>query len=343
MTLIWWPRQLELHRRHIRNGLYPASNMWRTAIDAENHITAYRHREVYRRAWERGVSLSAAGTNTYQRFRFRTGYGVTRLAYLVELGLDDKTTGTDPYLLIETTLSGGATTTTEFHFGLSAVGPGMTDAPDETYAGRAVIDVDPASIYEVRIATVDYARPLSVVAYELGATTVEEPVNYFNTHDPAAGSPIYDADRQRLLQGLSNMYRQNGGITWHWGEASFTARTRTSATYINAIDNATTGTPATSDPGVYLNPQYHNTESRTTVPFELAVYGEVTTSGTGYVRLIDTSGNTYGPVSIVSDVAPAWHTATINLPASDTFYAIQYAGDGVDTVSVYSVSLIEWE
>jgi hypothetical protein len=320
----------------------PASGVWRWAINTENHLTAYRHREVYRRTWELGAVAGAAGTNTWSRFRFRTGYGVSQIAYVVIMGLD--TTGgtaANPRIDITTTLSGGGSTTTQFFYGLSATAG--SDGPDELGANRKVVSVSSASVYTVTIQTVDYARPLAVMAYEIGDTTVAETTDYYNTHDPVAGSPIYDADRQRLLQGLSNMYRQNGGIVWHWGLEDGAARTRTSATYINAIDNATTGTPATSDYGVYLNPQYHNTESRTTVPFELAAYGAMNAPAcTGNVRLIDSAGNTYGPVAVNSNT-DAWFTASINLPTSETFYTIQYAGDGVNQLSLRNVSLIEWE
>lgn len=341
MSLIWFPRQLEYYRRHIRNGLYPTSGLWNLAIATENHLTAYRHREVYRRAWERGVSISAAGTNTIQRFRFRTGHGVAKLAYVVELGVDDKNLAADPIFRIETTLSGGATTTSDIHFGLADLNTGMTDGPDQGYATRVVIDVDPDSVYEVALVTVDYARPLSVMAYELGATTVDESVDFFNTYQPAAGSPIYDAERQRILTGLSDMYRANGGIVWHWGLRNGAARTRTSATYINVLDDSTTGTPATSDYGFYVNPQYHSTESRSTVPFELAAYGSVGAGTGGQVRLISSSGATYGPVLVSG--ATGWYTASIDLPASETFLAVQYRGDGVNTLSLNFVSLIEWE
>jgi hypothetical protein len=180
------------------------------------------------------------------------------------------------------------------------------------------------------------------VAYEQAALTVDEATNYYNTMNPIAAHPIYDADRQQLVLGVNNMYKRGGGITWHWGLAQGGGRARSSATYINAIDNATTGTPATSDYGFYLNPQYHNTLSATTVPFELAAYGAMSAPATtGNVRLIDSSGNTYGPIAVNSNV-DGWFTASISLPASDTFYTAQYAGDGVNTLTLRNISLIEY-
>lgn len=338
--LIWFPRRLNFMRQNIRNGTYPSVATWANLVATENHLTAYRHREIYRRTWRLGTVAGAAGTNTIARWRHRTGYGVTKLAHVVLMGLDTSGgTAADPYVEIDTTISGGATTTSQFSYGLSSAAG--TDGPDELGALRKVVDVTAATTYEFALRTIDYARPLSVMVYELADTTVTESTNYYNTQSVQAGAPIYDADRERLLVGLSNMYRQNGGICWHWGLQDGAARTRTSATYINAIDNTETATPtAGASYGTYLNPQYHNTESRSVVPFELAAYGD-SAGGAGVVRLISSGGSTYGPVTI--NGAAGWYTASINLPNSEAFYAIQYAGDGANTLSLRFVSLIEWE
>lgn len=333
----------------MRNGLFPNAATWTTVINAQNHAMGYRHREVYRRAWELGqaTGVFGSGTNTIGRFRFRTGFGVTTLTYVVMMGIDNTTGGpsgglaTNPYLEIDTTISGGATTTRDFYYGLQSA-PAGTDAPAETYLTTADVSVTASTVYEVAIKSIDYARPIAIVAYEQASQTVTESTNHYNLHQPGAGAPIYDANRQRMALGLSEMWRTMGGITWHWGLQDGAARTRTSATYINIIDNATTGTPATSDYGFYLNPQYHNTISATTVPFEMAVYGSMNAPAcTGNVRLIDSAGNVLGPVAVNSNT-DGWFTATINLPASSTFYTAQYAGDGVNQLSVRNISLIEY-
>lgn len=338
--------RLALRRGNMRNGLYPNAATWITVINAMNHSMGYRHREVYRRAWELGqaTGVFGSGTNTIGRFRFRTGHGVTTLTYVVMIGLDNTTAGpsgglaTNPYIEIDTTISGGATTTRDFHYGLQSSPPG-TDAPDETHVATSDVSVTPLTVYEVEIKSVDYARPIAIVAYEQASQTVTESTNYYNLHQPQAGSPIYDANRQRMALGLSEMWRTMGGATWHWHLQDGAARTRSSATYVNILDNSTTGTPATSDYGFYLDLTSHNTISATTAPMELAVYGSIG-AGSGTVRLIDSAGNTYGPVTI--NGAAGWYTATVNLPASSTFYTAQYAGDGANTVSVSAISLIEY-
>lgn len=328
---------LSYRRANIRNGLYPNGSTWSWIIRAQNHAMAYRHREVYRRAWELGVVDGFAGTTSVGRFRFRTGFGVTRLTYVLLMGLDTHNAATNPRIEIDTKISGGATTTSTFYFGLERTG--TNDGPSQQYLTTTDVTVTASTVYEVLIKAIDYARPLAIVAYEQATPTVTESTNHYNLHHPLAGSPIYDANRQRMALGLSEMWRTMGGITWHWHLQDGAARTRSSATHINILDNTTTGTPATSAYGFYLDPQYHNTLSATTVPFELAAYGSIG-AGSGTVRLIDSAGNTYGPVTI--NGAAGWYTATINLPASSTFYTAQYAGDGVNTVSVNAISLIEY-
>ena len=56
------------------------------------------------------------------------------------------------------------------------------------------------------------------------------------TH-PAGGGPIYDNRIGQQLQAVGNMLRKNGGLRGDWAPVDGTARTRTSATYINLIDS----------------------------------------------------------------------------------------------------------
>jgi hypothetical protein len=326
-------------RRHMRNGCVPTANIHQPLVRAENHLTAYGgHREVYRKTWELGSYSGSAGTNSLGRFRFRTNHGATILQYVVLLGLDNPgATATDPYLEIDTTISGGATTTSQVHYGLSAVAG--DDGPDEQYGVAVQVTVTPATVYEVNIKAADYCRPLAVMAFERASPTIDEATNYMNTHQPLAGAPIYDADRQQLLSGLSNMYRY-GGQTFHWSLFEGNARTRTSSTPINLIDNTETGTPTAASYAPFLDNRYHNTASRTTVPFELGVYGSIG-AGSGTVRLIDTAGNTYCAVTV--NGAAGWYTATGLLPNTNAQYALQFYSDNVNTMSVYAASLISWE
>jgi hypothetical protein len=341
------------HRGQARNGCYPASGFVRRLVDAENHLTAYAHRQVFAKTWPMGVAQLNTTSQVIARWRFRAGHGATRLSVLLLLGGSDANgVFIQPAAYADITISGGATST---------IGPliapileaAATDVPDELLMLEGSVALTPGTVYECALRVTGYAvtgstsneaaRVLAACAYELGNPTIDESTNYYNTHQPTAGSLIYDADRERLLVGLSNMYRQNGAINCHWSLTDGVARTRSSATQVNLIDNTTTGTPtAGTHPGWYIDPRYHRTASRTTVPFEWAVYASMS-AGSGTCRLIDTVGNTYGTIT-VNSATPQWWAATFSLAESAEIYIVpQFAGDGAGTLSVYAASAIEWE
>lgn len=340
MTIHW--------RANARNGMYPSAYFWHRLIDVENHLTAVgTAREVFSKSWELGgASIGSAGTTSVARFRFRTSRSATSLAFVVVM-TDAYLSGgaggeiSSAQLLIDVKISGGATSSISFYYGGTGTSGSINDQPDAWNAQTGSVGVTASTVYEVNVQTVGYARPLAVMAYEESSQTVSESTSYYNTQNPIAGLPIYDADRQRILEGLSNMYRQ-GGIVWNWSLQDGTARTR-SGTEVSLFDGSTAGTPtAGASNGFYFDPRYHRTASRTTVPFEWGVYASIP-GGAGTCRLIDTSGTTYGTITINS-ATPQWWTATFSIAESAQLYLVpQLAGDGVNTLSVYAASIIEYE
>jgi len=204
----------------------------------------------------------------------------------------------------------------------------------------AEIVVAPNSIYECEIVTTDFARPLGVTVYEVGNYNLSEATDFYNQRSPQAGSTILDDDRARLLIGADQLLRHNGATAFHWGRRDGTTRTRTSATPINLVDGSSTAI-STATPGFSVNMTYRRTASRTTVPVELAVYGRVSAS-TGIVRIVNSAGTPMATCS-VSATANAWTVVTGSLPASTGKYDVQFYGDGANTLTVYALSLIEWE
>jgi hypothetical protein len=324
------------HRGQARNGCYPSSGFVRRLVDATNHLHSFGHRQVYAKTWALGVDDSTSSTQTVARWRFRTGVGVERVAVLIAaLPTTDRGGPINPYAEVDITVSGGATTTLgPFSTGVVAGTP--DDAPEDHVLLEKVAAVTESTVYECALRLFDYARVLSVTVYELGAP------DDLITHQPTAGSLIYDADRESLLANLSDMYRENGAINFHWSLKDGSARTRISATQINLIDNTTTGTPtAGTHPGWYIDPRYHRTASRSTVQFQFAAYASMS-AGTGTVRLIDTGGSSGGTVT-VNSATPGWFASSVFSIAesAEIYLAPQFAGDGAGTLSVYAVSLIE--
>ena len=322
-----------------RNGMYPDASFYGLASSALNHSIAYRHRPVAWRRWLLG-NARMSGTNVVARFRFRSGYGATRLRLMGIAGLAH-TSATAPFLEITVTKVGGASTVTEIHYG------DTTDAPDDDPAEWSRFDeevaIDPASAYTITLETNDYAQALSFMAHELGPSTVDDLTAYYTEHEPQGGGPILDAHQQILIEGPANMHRQNGGLIAHWGQATGAARTRTSATAINLIDNASVSPPTAVTPGYRLVTTARNTYAATTVPIELAVWGSKA-SGSATVRMRDTSGADAATVTINS-ATPQWFTATgaVSVGTGQKYDLMLLSDGGGDAVNVNFVSFYEWQ
>ena len=343
---IMWRRDC-LNHNQLGQPMYPSSSFLARCVAAENHLTAHRHGEAFSCDWRLGSlahAITGAGT-TLRYFRFRASVGATRLRAYVVLGKCGPIGGsaaTTSSTKIDVTISGGATTTMGPWQHPITADTAPTDGPSSWHPIIAEIAITPGTVYECAVITTNFARPLSISVYELGATTTTESVGYYNQRAPQAGSPLYDADRERLLVGVDAMLRANGGTRIHFGMSTGAARTRTSATPINLVDNTTTGAPTAATPGVHLDMTYRNTSSRSTVPFELAIYGSTAASGAGRVRLVGQSAGTIVDVP-VDDAAAQWFVETCSLPAGADKYDLQFYGDGVNLTTIYAASLVEWE
>ena len=329
--------QVIQHRKYIRNGMYPSTAFYAQAATAENHIVGFRKKQVF------GISAipATAVKDVSLRWCCHTGYGTTRLVAYGVAGRPDSG-ATDPTVTISVTIPGGATTT--FDPVVRAAGPAgtPTDAPSELMPFRAECEVDANQTYEGLIVGADGARIVSLCIFEESDGYIDEAVDYYNGMTPASGMKIYDSHRSDLLPGLSNMWRRNGALQLNWSRADGASRTRTSATAINLIDNTETTTPTADSAGWTLDGAYRTTSTRAVIPVVIAAYGSMA-SGTGRVRLIDTSGNTVGNLAINS-ATPGWFTANDNLIAAGTkLYAPQFYGDGTNELSISSLSVMEYE
>lgn len=332
--------QLIQHRRDTLNGHYPSATFYRRVTDGMNHLTAYRHKQVFGRSVQLGdASYGAAGTNTIARWRFRSGHGAKYARIILVLGRDN-TGGVAGDPTVSVTI--GGTTSGPHAWGQSPTA--TDDAPDDWRIVNDVVDITPNTAYSCSISAVDYARVLAVAVYELGDETIDEATDYYSGEAFGADSPIFDASQERILGGLSNLWRHNGGTVCHWGRRDGSARTRTSATAANLPDGSTTGAPSAATPGWTLDLTYRATEGRATVPVEIAAYGAMSAGSgvSGTVVLVDSGGTTVATVTVNSNTA-GWFTTAALLPATVDKYDLKFASDGVNTLSVYAVSLNEWE
>jgi hypothetical protein len=323
-----------IHRhRHCDNALYPEVSFYAQATAAINHVVGYRRKLVYRRTWKLGQAGGATGVVC--RWHCKTGYGAKRFAVFVNLGFDDRATSDDPYIAVAITKVGGATATLNFHGGASQVA--STDAPEQWFPQIQHSDCDAASSYTGTVTFNDDVRVISIMVFEEYNPTPDEDTTYFTEWEPGAGSPIYDNRQSQLLAGVGGLLRLNLGLRADWGQADGAARTRSSATYINLHDNTTTGTPTAATPGYSFVTTALNTYSATTVPILMCVYGSIG-AGSGSVVLRSTAPADAATVTI--NGAAAWYTAAGALTVgTGQKYDLMFAGDGVNTVSVYAVSI----
>ena len=325
-----------IHRhRHCDNGLYPEAPFYTQAVRALNHTVAYRRKLVYRKVWKLG--LAGGATGVVARWYCKTGYGAKRLVVFPVLGFDDRATSDDPYISVAITKVGGATTTLTFHGGATQVV--STDAPEQMFPQIQSMDVDAASEYTGAITFNDDVRVIAILVFEDYNPTADEDTTYFSEWEPSAGSPIYDSRQSQLLAGVGGLVRLNRGLRCDWSKDDGTARTRSSATQICLIDDASATPPTAATPGFTFNTVGHNTASATTVPILMAVYGSVA-AGSGTVKLRNTAGTDAASVTV--NGAAGWYTAAGALAVGATTYdSLYYAGDGVNTVSIYAVSVYE--
>lgn len=345
MTTLYRPQRIQW-RRDARNGMQPAVKLYGGLVGHENFLTRQGHGEVFHREWKLGVNDGAAAAANIARFRFWSHYGVRALGFVLTFGRSVESGGPggganhEPYVEIDVKPAGGAVTTYgPYAFG--ATNLTIVDGPSTLALITGEAAINPATAYECAVRVNDWARIVSCTFFELGEGTISESTDYYNGYVAQANADIFDTTRSRILIGMSNMYRQNGGTKVHWGRRTGTARTRSIATYANIVDGTTTGTPTAATRGCTLNNEYRHTARRAVVPYEIAVYASVP-AGLGNVKLMDTAGNSYGPVVVNSSTAQ-WFTATVNLPNDSRKYDLQLAGDGVNTLSTFFASINERE
>jgi len=334
------PRPVE-HMRLARNGLVPDAQFVYSATAAQNHVQAYRKKMVFASTGIIGTGTKAgsATTTTLHRFRFHAGYGTTNLVCSYVLGIG-AAGGTDPKIVITATAAGGAALpSVEAHYGLNTLT--ITDAPNNVGTGKLRIAVSANTTYEVAVVAYDYVRLISLGCWEEGATTVDTSVNYY-VEPGGALTPIYDANRQRMAQGLSEIWKRNGLHVMNWSPGTGTAKTRSSATWANVSD-ATTAVASTSA-GYMLGGNLFTPMTRRiigTCRCVLAVYGSTSAGTAGQVRFQGDGGSTVLSVTNVG-TTPQWYATEQDFAVGlGTFTKadLQFRGDGANTLSLYAVSL----
>ncbi len=302
------------HEKWCANGLVPDVRFLNLALRSQNHAMAYRRKTFMTWGdWDNSFA-GTTGTSYLWRFRCHTGYGATHIEFMLGMGLDLNGYGTTPVTTIDVTIAGGATTTYTFDYGSDATA--TADSPSRVIWMDPKVAVSANTTYEVTISTAQFARPISVCAYEVASDVVDDSVSYFNETQPNTFTPVYDGLREKLLVGLSNMWKRNGSHLYTWaGDGDGVNPTYNSTTWTNIIDGSTTYGAAI--PGIILNTddqlsalcRYKDSAAQT-LSVVMAVHGSTNSGSTGAVRFYDGS-TTLASITNIS-TTPQWYTTTVS-------------------------------
>lgn len=312
-----YPRIIQPHR-WATNGRPPDVRFLRALIRSQNHAMAYRRKTFLRWGDLDSPPDGLSGDVTRFRWRCHTGYGATHIGLVLGLGLDNKASGASPAVQLEITPVGGAATTVTSTGGASTTG--TDDYPSQILWRREKLAVSPNTTYECRLITKDYGRIVSVCAYEIASPFVDPRKDYYVGEQPGVEAPVTDTLRERILVGLSSMWRRNGSHLYSWpGDPSGTQPTFATSTWTNIIDGSTTSSSST--PGFALGdadevtllsqPRRSKADALDVV---LAAHGSVATGSGGEVRLLDNNGTAWMTLTGIGTTSQ-WYatTGTISL------------------------------
>lgn len=325
-----------------RNAQVPDSRFVNQLCNAQNFVNAYSRKQAFA-GWN---SFDGTGTTgpVIMRGYFHSGHAVQSACWEYLMALAGTPSGgagpsNDPYITIAMDkASGGAAVSYDLHWGANtqSVADSLTNMLRDRRYFSLVADTD----YVWSVTSNAGARMPALAIWEVGKTSIDNTVNWFI--GPSHGySDIYDANRQRISQGLSELWKRNGAHLMNWSRGGRTSATVTGATWTNVID-ATTAVATTSVGYVLgsglLTPYLR--QSGTAVNVVLAAYGSVAGGGgTGEVRLQTDNATTFATVTGINGT-PGWFTLAQGTVATGSFGKadLQFRMNGAGTLSLEAVS-----
>ena len=263
------------------------------------------------------------------RFRFRTSpNAIAVIARHILLPVDD-TLANAPDPRMFWTVGGVAQDT------IYASGPRVTAlstiVPDEFHYYDQQWNLDGATTYEAVLNQADKLRCLGVTIYELVRTSLDTASDVaVDQTTPLSTQPIFDRESADIFGAVAGLYDEQGSNFVSWTQVATTARTTTSATYVNVLNTAITAV-GTNNPGWPVYPQFHGMRhtynsgtNRESVPIVLAAYIATSDAGqTVTVALCDANNDTSSPIATVTRTGAttgAWvaQTAEWTAPSNAT-------------------------
>lgn len=338
---------LEQHQ-FARNGKLPDAYLAAELADHINHASRYRLKEVARFSADIMSFGDTAGNFSGERTRWRFAFHSSPYSSVLLargwLAPCSTTNATGPYVRVR--IQDGTPTTVgdvQLAYGASSSDGGephtflaLTDYMMSSPGEIATLPANTA-LYGT-VSDFDSARCVGISIYEGSLlTALPGPCD----EGLAIGRPIFDKDRQDAITAARAMWKQGAAKLFTWSvNRDAVARTRSSSTAINVIDNSSTSVSAAT-PGFTLDLRYKSTVRRGTVPVTIKAYGSIP-AGAGAAVLVDSGGVPVATVTINS-ATPGWFSTTCNLPATLAKYDLHYKGDGTNTVTLQAVSAYQYE
>ncbi len=324
---------------YARNGMVVPTVAVQAAARGANQVMRWRTKELLSTdGLVESLHTALGGTVVRYRGFAHTGPHCTQLRYFVTVARCATTDTGDPYVTVAaTTTGGGALDSSDIHIG--QLGGSPSDVPDEWHEYTGTLDVTADTYILLTVSTTDHARVVHVLVQEQPTKADALASNLADGYQN--GSPILDADRAAMQSALYEKWRRGAAhvMSWH----ATTARTTTSATATNVIDNTST-TVTTATPGLTLDMRYKarlGLASTTGVTCCIAAYGSIAAGANGQLLMKDSGGTTLATVGLFS-TTPAWISLPVVLPATLAKYDFQFK-TAASTFTLNDISIFEYE
>ncbi len=332
--------------KYARNGLVPHAVFESEIAASLNFVAAVRTKQLFH-GWcgiDNIPSADYSGERVRWRFAAHTGPLLRRIKCKMLLARKDigDPVGAPTVKLIISNADESVTYGSGSHaIGLS---PASGDTPDEYIDATIQFDGVPADtdVYG-RFEEINGGRLISACVYEesLGITAAN---GYVVPAPVSVNAPIYDARRQRMYELATRLWKRGAAHLWNFSvDSQSSPRTNDTLTPMNLIDPSVSAV-SSSSPGATIDLRYCRTRSKATVPCVLAAYGNTSADETGELTITSSDGTVLANLPIPG-ATPAWHTTTVDMPATLDKYDLRIVadptGDG-DAVSVGAVSLYQY-
>lgn len=338
--------------RFCRNSKHPSANLWNQIHEATNQAILYRTREVFHApGWvdDAGGQISN-GTRTRYRFQFRTGpyaHGLMMMAVMIP-----QTSGLTGNAYSTITLYSDATETTtaasvDFSHGANP-GGSVTTSQGLPYIKTVKIPLFGLTTntdYYAKVEDVDEGRLLALSVYELASMT--QNTEGYLSQNITAQTEIFDIYRENVATFQKALWKNTGGLALNFCvDVAASVVTNATNTSKNVVDGFTTAIDG-STPGFSIDLTNHERLAQTSgIPVRMSVFCKTTdVGGSGRFYLKNSAGTAVITITngIPTAAGGAWITTTGYLPASADKYDLHFDNNGAGTLSVWAVSIYEYE